>query len=157
MCVYVKVEEGSWRGKRWVDWVEHWLSRLAQSGYGAKKSAGYGHFEFVDLERFTGFEEVPVGVNGFISLCHWVPALEDPTEGFYARMVKYGKLGEELASSDNPFKFPLVMLTAGSSFYAEGPIRDWYGRLVEGVAPADSRVVQYGYAFVVAARLGGER
>jgi CRISPR/Cas system CSM-associated protein Csm4 (group 5 of RAMP superfamily) len=157
ISIYVKAEEATWRDKTWAEWAEHWLKLLAQSGYGAKKSAGYGYFELENWKRFTGFDEAPAGANGFITLSNWAPALDDPTNGFYARKVKYGKLGEELASSDNPFKFPLVMLTTGASFYADSPVRDWYGRLVQGIAPIDPRVVQYGYAFAVPARLEAEQ
>ncbi len=149
ISIYVKVA-----GEQWADRAEELLNYLAKSGYGAKKSIGYGHFKLTNWERFTNFDEQPAGVNGFISLSNWVPAANDPTEGFYSTLVKYGKLGEEMAASDNPFKFPLIMLTAGSSFYDEGPVRAWYGRLVDNIAPADPRVVQYGYAFAVPAHLG---
>jgi CRISPR-associated protein Csm4 len=151
VSVYVKARDEAWANK-----ARHWLKRLSRSGYGAKKAVGYGHFEMgdADWEPFTAFDEPPEAANGFISLSNWVPARGDPTDGFYATMVKYGKLGEELARSDNPFKLPLIMLSAGSSFYYGGaPVREWYGRLVAGVAPADKRVVQYGYAFAVPARL----
>jgi CRISPR-associated protein Csm4 len=142
--------------EEWADKAEDMLEWLSQGGYGAKKAVGYGHFELARWEPFSGFDVSPPEANGFISLSNWVPASGDPTDGFYTTMVKYGKLGEELAHSENPFKFPLIMLTAGSSFYADAPIREWYGRLVEKVAPSDERVVQYAYAFAVPARLATE-
>lgn len=151
VSVYVKARDEEWANK-----ARRWLARLALSGYGAKKAVGYGHFELKAWEPFSGFDESPSNANGFISLCNWVPKSGDPINGFYDTMVKYGKLGEELARSENPFKFPLIMLTAGSSFLADAPIKDWYGRLVEGVAPANKNVVQYGYAFAVPVRLVGE-
>jgi hypothetical protein len=40
------------------------------------------------------------------------------------------------------------MLKAGSCFRA-APGRDCYGRLVEGIAPSQPQVVQYGFAFDV--------
>lgn len=154
VTVYVKAEN-----ETWADRAFHLIRRLSWSGYGAKKSVGYGQFTFSesDWERFRIFERVPDGANGFISLSNWVPARRDPTDGFYNTMVKYGKLGEELANSENPFKFPLTMLTAGSSFYVEPPIQDWYGRLVADIAPAAPEVVQFGYAFAVPARLAAEK
>jgi len=147
ISVYVKA-----RDKAAADRASEWFTRLARSGYGAKKSAGYGHFSLQDWQPFPDFDDPQLEPNGFISLSNWVPARADPTHGFYNTLVKYGKLGEELANSDNPFKFPLIMLTAGSAFYADAP-REWYGRLVSSVAPADERVVHYGYAFAVPAQL----
>lgn len=147
VSVYVKTRDNFW-GRRAAELFQH----LSRSGYGAKKSAGYGHFT-VEWAQFRGFDLDLPGANGFISLSHWTPARTDPTDGFYDRLVKYGRLGEELATAGHPFKFPLMMLTAGSAFYARHPIRDWYGRLVPGIAPADPRVVQYAYAFAVPACL----
>ena len=102
-----------------------------------------------------GFAE-PGGGTGIVRLSNWVPAHDDPQVGFYSTLVKYGKLGAELAVSENPFKFPLLMLTAGSSFYVEGEVKDYYGRLVTGIAPGAPQVVQYGYALVIPAVLPGE-
>ena len=147
VSIYVKVADEESAEK-----AEDLFRRLARSGYGAKKAVGYGQFKVVEFERFDGFAELD-GANGFVSLSNWVPARDDPRLGFYNTLVKYGKLGEELAVSENPFKFPLTMLTAGSSFYAEGEVTDYYGRLVEGIAPAADEVVQYGYAFAIPARL----
>jgi CRISPR-associated protein Csm4 len=146
ISIYVRVADATWARR-----AEDLLRRLAKSGYGAKKSAGYGHFEVTSWTPFTGFDEPLLQANGFIGLSHWVPARTDPTNGFYQTFIKYGKLGEELANSENPFKFPLLMLTAGSTFYVDGPVQEWYGRLVEHIAPGDPRIVHYGYAFVVPA------
>ncbi|MEK7846008.1 MAG: hypothetical protein AAB257_03490, partial [Nitrospinota bacterium] len=78
-----------------------------------------------------------------------VPSKNDPTEGFYKTMVKYGKLGGEFTFSGNPFKKPLVMLTTGSSFYVKGKMKHFYGRMIEKIAPSKTDVVHYGYAFAV--------
>lgn len=150
ISMYVRVRDSLWARR-----AENLLRRLSRSGYGAKKSSGYGHFGVI-WEQFDGFDAEPPEANGFISLSHWTPARDDPTDGFYNLMVKYGKLGEELATSVNPFKFPLTMLTAGSAFYADAPIRNWYGRLVTGIAPVNPQVVQYAFAFALPARLTGE-
>ena len=137
--------------------AQYLLARLARSGYGARKSVGYGQFDFgsADWQPFVGFDDVPEP-NGFISLNNWVPAHDDPTDGYYATLVKYGKLGEEWANVANPFKFPLIMLAAGSSFRLNKPLKEWYGRLVTDIAPSVSKVVHYGYAFTVSARLADD-
>ncbi len=147
VSIYVKVADEESATK-----AEDLFRRLARSGYGAKKAVGYGQFEVAEFERFDGFAELD-DANGFVSLANWVPARGDPRIGFYNTLVKYGKLGEELAVSENPFKFPLTMLAAGSSFYVEGEVKEYYGRLVPGIAPAAPEVMQYGYAFAVPVRL----
>lgn len=141
--VYVRAQD-----QAWADLAHELLRELTRTGYGAKKSVGYGQFELIEWIPFDGFAQVP-NANGFVSLSNWVPARTDPTRGSYTTLVKYGKLGEELATTENPFKFPLLMLTAGSTFYTDGPPREWYGRLVDKIAPANDDIVQYGYAFAV--------
>jgi len=147
VAFYVKV-----RDERWADRAGELFGYLAESGYGAKKSTGYGQVRLVSWEAFDGFER-PQGANGFVSLSNWVPACGDPREGFYNTLVKYGKLGEELAAGQNPFKFPLTMLTAGSCFYVQGKVAEAYGRLVTAIAPAVPEAVQYAFAFAVPACL----
>jgi len=125
---------------------------LAQSGYGKRKSVGYGQVKLVAFETFTGFPS-PADANGFVTLSNFVPAAQDPTTGYWDIIVKYGKLGEEFAYGENPFKKPLVMFTAGSTF-RDSPCREHYGRLVRGLSPVHAdKVVQYGFALPVPMKL----
>lgn len=137
----------------WAERAHSWLAELARGGYGARKSAGYGQLALAGWEPWPAFDQAPAGANGFVSLANWAPARHDPTSGYYATLVKYGKLGEALASAGNPHKYPLLLLAAGSRFY-DAPARPWYGRLVEQVAvSAELPVVQYGYALAVPCRI----
>lgn len=61
-------------------------------------------------------------------------------------MVKYGKLGREFASNEYPFKKPLIMLKAGSSFYING-YKEVYGRMIENVSVREEPILHYGLAF----------
>lgn len=81
-----------------------------------------------------------------MSLSHFVPAKNDPTNGAYKTMVKYGKLGEDKAFCGNTFKKPLIMLKPGAVFRCSD-VKPYYGRLLENIAYADSDVVQYAFAF----------
>jgi CRISPR-associated protein Csm4 len=130
--------------------VESFLSDLRFTGYGKRRTVGYGAVESWTFEPFGGFGKVPDS-NGFVTLCNFVPAQSDPRSGMWMTTVKYGKLGDEFASTARPFKRPLLQLVAGSCFY-DTPVRDWYGRLIGDIA-ADNRVVQYAFAFPVAMKL----
>ncbi len=143
MTIYLKIRADK------EDEVFSLFRDLSITGYGAKKSSGKGSFEILGgVDEFTGFNDFDES-NGFTSLSNFMPAENDPVKGYYQTMVKYGKLGGEFASSENPFKKPLMMLTAGSSFYVENDIKPFYGRMVEEVAPSKPDVVQYSYAFAV--------
>lgn len=148
MAVYVKVADDKW-AERTLDLFK----RVSLSGFGAKKSAGYGQFEVQEFEPFDGFPQLPQA-DGFVSLSNFVPAPGDPDEGHYQTIVKYGKLGEGYAATDglSPFKFPLVMLAAGATFYTSES-RPFFGQLVRGVHPQNEDIVQYAYAFAVPIKL----
>lgn len=141
VTIYLKVADS------FVTKAKELFQYLAQSGYGKRKSVGYGQIKLEAFEPFPGFP-TPAKANGFITLSNFVPSAKDPISGYWSILVKYGKLGEELAITGNPFKKPLVMFVAGSCFY-DSPSREYYGRLVRGLSPAYDSVVQYGLALPV--------
>jgi CRISPR-associated protein Csm4 len=146
ITIYMKVAAD------FVERAEELFRYLAQSGYGKRKSVGYGQVKLEAFDPFPGFHVSP-DANGFITLSHFVPAAGDPTSGYWDVLIKYGKLGEEFATGENPFKKPLIMLTTGSSFY-DSPCKEYYGRLVKGISPVHTdKIVQYGFALPVPMRL----
>ena len=134
-----------------VETTRELFRNVSMSGYGKRKTVGYGQFSIQSFDEFAGFT-LPKDANGFVSLSNFVPAVDDPTSGYWEVLVKYGKLGEEYAITGNPHKKPLVMFKAGSCFY-DSPIRDCYGRLVGGLSTKYPNVVQYGYALPVPIKL----
>lgn len=144
ISIYLKVKDG------FEDHAEKLFRFVAEQGYGKRKSVGYGEIASMDFEPFTGFES-PSNANGFITLSHFVPSKNDPHEGFWKTLVKYGKLGEEYAIGENPFKKPIIMFTAGSVFRDSKP-REFYGRLVDDISSVPG-VAQYAFAFPVPMKL----
>ncbi|MFQ5793309.1 MAG: hypothetical protein ACE5JU_17310 [Candidatus Binatia bacterium] len=131
------------------------LDFVAKGGFGRDKSAGLGAFAF-DLSTFE-FPSLP-GANAFLALSNFVPAQDDPTDGFYDLMTKFGKLGGDFAvgpassgSGHNPFKKPLIMLRAGSIF-RDATVREWYGRLIPNVH-ANPDIHHYGLCYPLEVRL----
>lgn len=148
VTIYWRIEDGS------VPLVEDFLADLKKGGYGKRKSIGYGQVEsFTRPEEFTGFNGVE-GANGFVTLSRFVPALDDPTDGFWNAVVKYGRLGEEFATDHRVFKKPLVQLECGSWFCDPEP-REWYGQLISGISRREE-VKQYAFAFPLPIRVPAE-
>lgn len=122
---------------------------MAQGGYGKKRTTGKGAFILKSFEQFNGFEQPENSdVTGFITLSHYVPSKDDPTDGAWRLLVKYGKLGDEKTFCGNPFKKPLIMLQPGAVFRTSVQNK-WYGRLVDNIAFSDAQPVQYGFCFAV--------
>ncbi len=128
--------------------VRQLFDDLVATGYGKRKSVGYGEIEQCEWLSFNcGFAPI-ADANAFVSLSHFVPAKDDPREGQWRVNVKYGKLGGEFALP-NPFKHPLIMLMPGSWFATLTPDKAWYGRLVPDIVHDRPDIVQYGYAFAL--------
>lgn len=125
------------------------IEDVFEVGFGKKKSSGFGAFNVLEpLEDFADFKEPEVS-NGFITLGNYLPSEKDMlTDYYYDILVKYGKLGEELSLSANPFKKPLLMLTPGSVFFTDKK-SEYYGRCTRVGEISDSfpQAVQCGYAF----------
>ena len=137
VTIYLKVKE------EFLSLIETLFSYIADTGYGKRKSVGYGQIEDYSSEPFSGFE-IPVKPSGFVSLSNFVPASTDPLQGYWRTITKYGRMGEEYALEDNAFKKPLMMLEAGSTFY-DDVVRDYYGCLVKNLNPH----IRGGHAFAL--------
>ena len=115
------------------------LKLLAMVGHGKDKSVGSGHFNVLGHEPLPEWDDLP-GADGFVSLSSYVPADDDPTEGYWKIRVKKGMIGEHLGFG-NPFKRPLIQFEPGAVFKTSDP-KPWYGRIVDGVATQHPEVVQ---------------
>jgi len=131
---------------------ENILKEVFNIGFGKKKSSGYGEFQVLGFDKFDRFHETEDS-NGFISLSNYLPSNKDKLtiEGsYYDLNIKYGKLGEEYALSENPFKKPIVLMTPGSSFKTENK-KDFYGRCTNEseICEYKKEVLQNGIAFTL--------
>ena len=129
---------------------------IGEGGFGRDKSTGKGYFtsevnEGIDIRE----AENP---NAFMTLSSFIPKENDPVNGYYHTLLKYGKLGGLYAKgtpevNNNPFKKPLIMFSAGSIFYdKEYRIGKPYGALLDDVHH-NKGIRHYAYAFPIGINL----
>lgn len=125
--------------------VESILKDLCLTGFGKKKSSGYGAFEWGRIDDFALIKEPAGDCNFFYTLGNYLPSENDGiVDGYYRFFVKYGKLGETGASGPNPFKKPMIMMRQGSCFEVKKN-RQFYGRLTShSEISSNPNVVQFG-------------
>jgi CRISPR-associated protein Csm4 len=143
LSLYALIEDG------WLERFSELLASLARRGFGRRSSVGKGAFEAGPPELFDAVA-APSDPNAVVLLSNYVPAAGDPLEGQYRTLVKYGKLGNEFSSLDNPFKKPLLMFIPGSIFWGSEP-RPYYGRVICGVSLQKEEVIQFGCALALPA------
>ena len=142
--IYIKNKEFS------IKELQELFQFIGQSGYGKDKSIGKGHLRLIEFKGYEFYE--PQGGNGFMSLSSFIPAEDDSINGYYEIITKYGKLGGDYSKSGfdgqklNPFKKPLIMLKAGSSFFVSQKNGIHCGRLIQDVHHSN-KIRHYGYAF----------
>ncbi len=123
------------------------LKRIGLWGYGRDASTGMGRF---DLGKH---DELPIphtdGANACYTLAPSVPDSASFKTGYFTPFVRFGKHGDMLAHSKNPFKNPVIMADEGAVFmpvdeaYLEKP---FLGKAVTGVSNSMPESVVQGYA-----------
>ncbi len=84
-----------------------------ENGYGADKSTGKGNVEVTEIKK----NKLPRKGNRAVALGSFVPHEKEQLQDLRADIfTKYGKLGGTFVLSENPFKKPLIMYKAGSTF-----------------------------------------
>jgi CRISPR-associated protein Csm4 len=121
---------------------------IKEQGFGRDKATGKGHFDF---EIKDGADLPESGSpNAFVTLSSYVPTESDPVDGYYNVLLKYGKLGGSYAKGTlnrNPFKKPLIMFSAGSTFHDSGyHTGKHYGSLIKDIHH-DTGIRHYAFAF----------
>ncbi len=129
---------------------------IGEGGFGRDKSTGKGYFTF-DIDDGIDLREAQ-NPNAFMTLSSFIPKKNDPVEGYYQTMLKYGKLGGLYAKgtpevNGNPFKKPLIMFSAGSVFYDNTYRKDKpYGALLDDVHH-NKGIRHYAHAFPIGINL----
>lgn len=132
--------------------LERIFEYVSSGGFGRDKSTGKGYFTF-EIHEGIDLPEA-VEPNAFMTLSSYIPKEDDPTDGYYNIIHKYGKLGGLYAKgisevNGNPFKMPLIMFSSGSVFRDENYEQDKvYGSLLKNVHQKED-IRHYAYAFPV--------
>lgn len=142
LSIFARVQTG------WENTLAILLADLGHAGVGQKATTGKGGFEVLGYQVYTGFK-IPANANGFVTLGVYVPARQDPLEGYYKLEVRRGRLGLDRSRMGNPFKKPLLRLLSGAVFYTDSPYRGFAGRLVGGLSPSAPDVVSCGISLTL--------
>jgi CRISPR-associated protein Csm4 len=122
------------------------LKYVGLIGFGKDKSTGKGAFT-VNLPQAWEHLALPHTGNRVMSLSVGIPGPQ-LTHGYYTLIPKYGRLGGHWATESQPYKRPLLMHTAGSTYTPTGPIQPYYGSLLKNVHHRLSKVRHYAYLLV---------
>jgi len=123
------------------------LERIGLFGFGRDASTGLGRFAIEKIEELDWPLAGPG--QGCYILAPCVPEHDRFAEQFSVPFTRFGRHGDRLVLSGNPFKNPVVMADEGAVFFpAQGkePDTPYIGRAVTGLSLAEKRTVGQGYA-----------
>ena len=144
---------------RSVSYLQQVLACLkAQSkiGFGKKSSTGLGQFDIEGLPESCEWLDEFAGANAWTALSHFVPAVQDPVQGYWRTHVTYPKFHGNAAA--NVFKGSFTMLTPGAVFRtSREKVRPWYGRMLSVPRPEMPNALHYGLAFSAPVVWKGEK
>lgn len=129
-----------------LDQVIQGLRQMGQTGFGRDASTGLGRFEVLENR------EIPMAPlspgQALFTLGPAVPKAGSYRRAYYQPLVRFGRHGDRLATSRNPFKAPVVMAAAGAVFepQAEACAQPWWGRGLTGLSKTEAKTVGQGYA-----------
>ncbi|MGC8907955.1 MAG: hypothetical protein ACP5M0_11025 [Desulfomonilaceae bacterium] len=139
-----------------IEAVKEGLQRIGQLGFGMDASIGMGRFS-VQATRLMTLPGAGEGA-GMYCLSPSVPVPGSYKRAYFTPFVRFGKHGDTLARSTNPFKNPVIMADEGAVFVPKDPAafsRPYWGRAVTNVSLTMPETVVQGYSIWLPMRLGG--
>lgn len=138
-----------------VERVATALRRIGETGFGKDASTGLGRFEvltFCEVDFSSWGSSEP---DACYTLGPCVPEHGAFTETYFTPFTRFGRHGDVLAKSSNPFKNPVIMADEGALFMPRQRTffqKPWVGSAVTTVSKAMRNAVTQGYSLYIPVR-----
>ena len=133
-----------------VDSLQKGFARIGQFGFGRDASSGLGRFTLGKIDELQW--PLPEQGQGCYTLGPCVPEKDRYEEHFIIPFTRFGRHGDRLVLTDNPFKNPVVMADEGAVFFPhkdKQPVLPYIGEAVGGLGAlsmVEKRTVAQGYS-----------
>ena len=140
-----------------VKQVEDALIRIGEIGFGKDASTGLGKYEVcdvdeIDLKSFGSSEP-----NACYTLSPCVPEKNVFLRSFFSPFTRFGRHGDILAKSKNPFKNPVIMADEGAILIPKEKdvfTKPYIGTAVTNISlAAEHKAVMQGYSLYIPVRV----
>lgn len=136
-----------------IDGIRECLGKIGSTGFGKDASTGLGRFRLGDTSEvdLAGMgSETP---DACYTLSPCVPEKNAFTNVYFDPFTRFGRHGDVLAKSRNPFKNPVIMADEGAVVVPHdmGRIlkRPYIGTAMRGVSKTEERTVTQGYSLYI--------
>jgi CRISPR-associated protein Csm4 len=97
-----------------IEQVVEAMKRIGEFGYGRDASTGLGRFKIIGYEEFNLSKLGSENPNACYTLSPAVPEKGLYRKVFFDPFIRFGRHGDKLAKSKNPFKNPVIMADEGA-------------------------------------------
>ncbi len=135
-----------------IEQVTTAIERIGDMGFGRDASSGLGRFslgEYMEIDLVGLGSDNP---NACYTLAPCVPEKGVYADAFFTPFTRFGKHGDVLARSGNPFKCPVVMADEGAVFMPKNrdiPTKPYIGVGVTDISLVQDKTVAQGYSLYI--------
>ncbi len=136
--------------------VRMYLQRIGLLGFGRDASTGRGRFEVLDTREVWLDRMGSTSPGACYTLSPCVPGTDEFRDIFFTPFTRFGRHGDVLARSSNPFKSPVIMADEGAVMVpsSDGVFsRPYVGRAVKGISKVEGGTVSQGYSLYIPVRI----
>lgn len=125
------------------------LERIGETGFGKDASLGLGRFQLGEENEINLSKMGSDTPNACYTLAPCVPEKDTFSEMFFTPFTRFGRHGDVLAKSANPFKNPVIMADEGGIFKPKGQEvfnKPYIGKAVTNISKTEPKAVAQGYS-----------
>lgn len=132
-----------------IDQILEGLDRIGKSGFGKDASTGLGRFALREENEIDLMRMGSDSPNACYNLSPCVPEENTFEKIFFAPFTRFGRHGDVLAKSSNPFKNPVIMADEGGIFKPRNKDvfnKPFIGRSLKNLSKTEPKTVAQGYS-----------
>jgi len=136
-----------------IEQVELALKRIGECGFGKDASTGLGKYEVCDVDEIDLKSFGNAEPNACYTLSPCVPQKDIFSSSYFSPFTRFGRHGDILAKSKNPFKNPVIMADEGAVFIPKEQsvfAKPYIGTAVTNISLAkEHKAVMQGYSLYI--------
>jgi CRISPR-associated protein Csm4 len=148
LAVFIGITEGID-----IEQVRKALEVIGETGFGRDASTGLGKFKVFTNAEADLFRLGSSKANACYTLAPSVPEQNMYKQTYFTPFTRFGKHGDTLAKSTNPFKNPVIMADEGAVLIPESIDdilkRPYIGTGISNISKAEPKTVMQGYSLYI--------
>ncbi len=141
-----------------IETVKEIFIKIGLTGFGKDASTGLGRFQFISAKEIDLKKMGCSNPNACYTLSPCLPEKNtfDYTHSYFTPFIRFGRHGNKLAKSSNPFKNPIIMMDEGAVLKLKDNSilnKPYIGTPIHDVSKIEPKTVVQGYSLYIPVRL----